>query len=99
MLSCLVVTCLESDDLLSLLCVMFFLCFCYFPMWCPGSGVILDICLLPYFDVVSRESPMREFFHIRIEGNLWTRIRSLHQDTNTNGKAKYLRNFKWDRES
>ena len=20
----------------------FLVCFCYFPMWCPGSGVVLD---------------------------------------------------------
>ena len=26
---------------LALLCVMVFLCFCRFPIWCPGSGVIL----------------------------------------------------------
>ena len=28
------------------------MCFCHFPMWCPGSGVILDcpdLCLLTYF--------------------------------------------------
>ena len=23
-------------------CVWCFLCFCHFPMWCPGSGVVLD---------------------------------------------------------
>ena len=26
----------------SLLFVMFLLCFCHFPMWYPGSGVVLD---------------------------------------------------------
>ena len=29
-------------DLLGLLCVMFFLCFCHFSICCPGSGVVLD---------------------------------------------------------
>ena len=29
-------------DLLALLCVMFYLCFCHFLIWCPGSGVVLD---------------------------------------------------------
>ena len=29
----------------SLVCVVF-LCFCHFPMWCPGSGVVLDV-LIP----------------------------------------------------
>ena len=47
MLSCLchcslVVTCWERAYLLALLYVMFFLCFCHFPMWCPGSGVVLE---------------------------------------------------------
>ena len=35
------VTCLERDDLLALLCDVF-LCFCHFPIWCSGSGVVLD---------------------------------------------------------
>ena len=31
-----------------------FLCFCHFPIWCPGSGAVLDcidsdLCLLTYF--------------------------------------------------
>ena len=34
---------LPRADLLALLCVMF-LMFCYFPMWCPGSGVDIDDC-------------------------------------------------------
>ena len=34
---CLVVTCLERADLLALVCVFF-----HFPMWYPGSGVVLD---------------------------------------------------------
>ena len=46
MLSCLfiavnAVTCWERANLLALLCVMC-PCFCHFPMWCPGSGVVLD---------------------------------------------------------
>ena len=35
------VTCWERTGLLALLCKMF-LCFCHFPMGCPGSGVVLD---------------------------------------------------------
>ena len=35
------VTCLERAGLLALLCVVF-LCFCYFPMWCSVSGVVVD---------------------------------------------------------
>ena len=37
----------------SLVCDVF-LCFCHFLIWCPGSGVVLqivlipDLCLLPY---------------------------------------------------
>ena len=44
-------------DLLALLCVIFFLCFCRFPIWCPRSGLggylivlIPDLCLLLYFN-------------------------------------------------
>ena len=37
----LVATCREMSGLFALLCVMF-LCFCHFPIWCPGSGVVLD---------------------------------------------------------
>ena len=38
---CLVVTCCEKADLLALVCDVL-LCFCHFPMWYPGSGVVLD---------------------------------------------------------
>ena len=38
----LVVTCWERADLVGLLYVTFFVCFCHFPIWCPGSGVVLD---------------------------------------------------------
>ena len=38
---CLVATCLERTDLLVLVWDVK-LCFCYFPMWCPWSGVVLD---------------------------------------------------------
>ena len=34
----LMITCLERVDLSALLCVVF----CHFPIWCPGSGVVLD---------------------------------------------------------
>ena len=38
---CLVVTCWERADLLSLVCDVL-VCFCNFPMWYRGSGVVLD---------------------------------------------------------
>ena len=37
---CLVVTCWERADALTLVCDVK-LCFCHFPMWYPGSGVVL----------------------------------------------------------
>ena len=36
-----VVTCWERADLMALICDVQ-LCFCHFPMWYPGSGVLLD---------------------------------------------------------
>ena len=46
---CLVVTCWERADLLALVCDVYcgfvtfpLLWFGYFPMWYPGSGVVLD---------------------------------------------------------
>ena len=41
MLSCLVITFWESADLLSQVCDVLS-CFRRFPMWNPGSGVVLD---------------------------------------------------------
>ena len=46
MLSCLFIAALWSPTgkglhLGSLVCVVF-LYFCHFPIWCPGSGVVLD---------------------------------------------------------
>ena len=38
----LVVTCWERAGLLALLSVVFCFVFCRFPVWCPGSGVVLD---------------------------------------------------------
>ena len=38
----LVATCWKRADLLALLCVMFSWWFCHFPIWSPGSGVVLD---------------------------------------------------------
>ena len=38
---CLVVTCLERADLLALVCDVW-LCFCYFPIWYPETGLVLD---------------------------------------------------------
>ena len=38
---CLVVTCWERADLLALVCGVK-LCGCYFSIWYPGSGVVLD---------------------------------------------------------
>ena len=46
---CLVVTYWERDDLLALVCGVK-LRFCHFPMWYPGSGVVLDLCPLSYFE-------------------------------------------------
>ena len=37
-----VVICLERADLLAQLCVIFSCVFFNFPIWCIGSGVILD---------------------------------------------------------
>ena len=39
---CHVVTCWERADLLADLYVIMFLCFCHFPIWCPGLGAVLD---------------------------------------------------------
>ena len=38
---CLVITCWERADLLALACGVK-LCGCYFPIWYPGSGMVLD---------------------------------------------------------
>ena len=38
---CLVVTCWERADLLALVGDVYHI-FCYFPMWYPGSGVVLN---------------------------------------------------------
>ena len=38
----LVVTCWERADLLTLLYVMSSCVFVFFPIWCPGLGVVLD---------------------------------------------------------
>ena len=38
---CLVVTCWERANPLALVCDVL-LCFCHFPMWYPGSGLVLD---------------------------------------------------------
>ena len=35
------ITCWERAELLALVCDVE-LCFCHFPMWYPGSGVVLD---------------------------------------------------------
>ena len=48
------VTCWELADLLALVCDVRF-CFCHFPMWYPGSSVVLDcivscLCHLYYFE-------------------------------------------------
>ena len=40
-LAVLSVPCLERDDLLALLYVVF-LCFCHIPIWCPGSEWAFD---------------------------------------------------------
>ena len=38
---CLAVTCLQRADLLALVGDIV-LCFCHFPLWYPGSGVVFD---------------------------------------------------------
>ena len=52
---CFVVTCWERSDLLSPVCALK-LCLCYFPMWYPGSGEVLDLsipdrCPLSYLNL------------------------------------------------
>ena len=46
MLSCLFIAALWSPAgkglTSNLSCMLFFLVFCHFPMWCPWSGVVLD---------------------------------------------------------
>ena len=54
MLSCLLFAALWSPDgkgMTSWLSPEYdvFLCFCHFPMWRPGSGVVLDCLSLPFF--------------------------------------------------
>ena len=54
---CSLLICWENAELLALICDVL-LCFCHFPLWCPGSGVVLDlsipdICHLSYFDYKS----------------------------------------------
>ena len=40
-LCCLVVTCWKRTDVFDLVCGVK-MCFCWFSMWYPGSGVVLD---------------------------------------------------------
>ena len=42
---CIVVTCWERADKWALVCDVS-LCFCHFPTWYPGSGVVLDLSIL-----------------------------------------------------
>ena len=45
MLSCLFIAAFWSPagkELASWLLLVMFIVFCYFPMWCPGSDVLLD---------------------------------------------------------
>ena len=49
----------ERADLLALVCDVL-LCFCHFPIWCPGSGVMLDcldsdLCIFLTFILESTE--------------------------------------------
>ena len=51
----LVVTCWERADIIGSLVCDVLLCFCHFPMWCPGLGVVLylsipDLCLISNFN-------------------------------------------------
>ena len=54
-LSCFLVCSLQPcGHLLALLYVMFSCVFYHFPMWCPGSSVVVyipDLCFLTYFDL------------------------------------------------
>ena len=38
------VACWERNDLLTFLDTMFSCAFCHFPIWCPGSGIVL-VCI------------------------------------------------------
>ena len=38
----LVITCWERANQLALLCVWCYVMCCRFPVWCPGSGMVLD---------------------------------------------------------
>ena len=42
MFSCLLIAALWSPNLLALMYLQVFSCFCHFLIWCPGSGVVLD---------------------------------------------------------
>ena len=55
---CLVAIYGERADLLALVCDVWLCVFCHFPMWYPGSGVVLDVsipelCRLSYFKILS----------------------------------------------
>ena len=57
------VTCWKSADLFALVCDVK-LCFCHFPMWHPGSGVVLDsidsynFCHFSYFHIKEKKHSM-----------------------------------------
>ena len=51
----------DFDFIIMALVCGFELCSCYFPMWYPGSGVVLDCidsrsCPLTYFHIMSEKS-------------------------------------------
>ena len=56
---CLVVTCWERADLSALFDDVYCI-FCFFPMWNPGSSLVLDLsfpdlCLLSYFKITVKK--------------------------------------------
>ena len=57
----LVVTCWERADLLILSNVTFSCFFCHFPIWCPGSGVVLDCIVSLYLP-----SPLLFYFFFKL---------------------------------
>ena len=52
----------------------------------PAYIAFLSVSAKSAFDVVSHQSGMHILFHIGIEGNLWTLISSLHQETKSAAK-------------
>ena len=56
----------------SLVCDVFS-CFCHFPLWCPGSGVV--------FDCIDSWSCLLSYFHTGLVIILFHNVNSTHQNT------------------